>query len=559
VSEALRLLIIEDSEDDALLVIRSLSKAGYDVDARVVETADDLRAALDGARWDIVVSDYSLPAFDAPAALEIVRAIDTHLPFIVVSGTVGEELAVATMRSGAQDYVMKGAMARLAPVVERELREARIKRDADDVAEALKRQFLTLRAINESIGSPAFSLDAEYCYTSFNTAHAGVMRALYGVEIAIGASMLESQTVAEDRETAKQNLDRAIAGESLVEEAFSGEADARRYFEVSHTPIFDDERNVVGVSVVARDVTERRAAAEALRVHAEQLEALVQERTESLSEVNEELHSSNEELSRLNERLESTNAQFAVTNDALLAANEELDEATRAKSEFLASMSHELRTPLNSIIGYSGILLQGLAGELNAEQTKQLEMVSVSGRHLLALINQILDLAKVEAGQLELHPTSFDTSELVKEVTNTLRPLAAEKGVELVGEVLAGAESLHCDRTAVEQILINLVGNAVKFTDVGRICLRATREDPDIVFEVSDTGCGIPSQDMSRIFEKFYQSNVPGAKPAGGTGLGLSVSRRLAEHMGGGIEANSEVGRGSMFRVRLPADPRLSR
>jgi PAS domain S-box-containing protein len=557
VSEALRLLIVEDVEDDALLVARSLTKAGYDVDARVVATADDLRSALDEARWDIVISDYSLPGFDAPAALEMVRAIDTHLPFIVVSGTVGEDLAVATMRTGAQDYVMKDAMARLAPVVERELREARIRRDADDGAEALRRQFLTLRAINESFGSPAFSLDAEYRYTSFNTAHADVMRALYGAEITIGASMLESQTVPEDRATAKKNLDSALAGESLVEEAFSGEADARRYFEVSHNPILDDERNVVGVSVVARDVTQRKAAVEALQAHAEHLEALVQERTEALSEVNEELQSSNEELNRLNESLESANAQFAATNDELLAANEALDEATHAKSEFLASMSHELRTPLNSIIGYSGILLQGLAGELNAEQAKQLEMVSASGRHLLVLINQILDLAKVEAGELELHPTSFDISELVQEVTNTLRPLAAEKGVELVGEVLAGAESLRCDRTAVEQILINLVGNAVKFTDVGRVCLRAIREDRDVVFEVSDTGCGVPSQDMSRIFDEFYQSSVLGAKPAGGTGLGLSVSRRLAEQLGGGIEADSEVGRGSLFRVRLPADPGL--
>lgn len=558
-AEPLRVLIVEDVENDALLVKRYLSKAGYDVEARIVETADELRAALAESPWDVVVSDYSLPAFDAPAALRIVRVFDQHLPFIVVSGTIGEDLAVETMRSGAQDYLMKDRMARLAPAVAREVREARMKRDADEVVEALKRQFLTLRAINEGFSSPAFSIDAEYCYTSFNTAHADVMRALYGAEIAIGASMLECQTVDEDRETAKQNLDRALAGEFLTEEAFSGEADSRRYFEVSHSPIFDDDRVVIGVSVFARDVTERRAAVEALQTHSEHLERLVDDRTAALAELNEELQSSNEELNRLNESLESANTQFAATNDRLQVANEALDEATQAKSQFLASMSHELRTPLNSIIGYSGILLQGLAGELNEEQAKQLEMVSASGRHLLVLINQILDLAKVEAGQLEFHPTSFGTSELVQEVTNTVRPLAAEKGVELVGEVLAGAESLRCDRTAVEQILINLIGNAVKFTDVGRVCLRAMREDRDIVFEVSDTGCGVPSEDMPHIFEEFYQSSALGAKPAGGTGLGLSVSRRLAERLGGGIVADSEVGHGSTFRVRLPADPRLAR
>jgi signal transduction histidine kinase len=218
-----------------------------------------------------------------------------------------------------------------------------------------------------------------------------------------------------------------------------------------------------------------------------------------------------------------------------------------------------LRTPLNSIIGYSGILLQGLAGDTNDEQKKQLEMVSASGKHLLALINQILDLAKVESGQLEFHPSSFDVAALVSEVGDTLRPLASDKGVELAGEVSEGAESMFSDRTAVEQILINLVGNAVKFTDEGRISVLAFRDASDIVFEVRDTGCGVAAGELERIFTEFYQASAPAAKPVGGTGLGLSVSRRLAEGLGGGIEADSEVGVGSTFRVRLPVGRQAGR
>jgi signal transduction histidine kinase len=153
----------------------------------------------------------------------------------------------------------------------------------------------------------------------------------------------------------------------------------------------------------------------------------------------------------------------------------------------------------------------------------------------------------------------FDVSDLLAEVGDTLRPLAGDKGVELVGEVCEGAGSLCCDRTAVEQILINLVGNAVKFTDMGRVSVRAMRKGPDIVFEVSDTGCGVPREEMERIFTEFYQSSAPGVQPAGGTGLGLSVSRRLAVGLGGSIEADSEVGVGSVFSVRLPVDPALGR
>jgi PAS domain S-box-containing protein len=243
-----------------------------------------------------------------------------------------------------------------------------------------------------------------------------------------------------------------------------------------------------------------------------------------------------------------------VTEQELRAANARLESADRAKDRFLASMSHELRTPLNAILGFTGTLLMGLPGPLNDEQARQLRMVQSSGRHLLSLINDVLDLARVESGVIDLRSEPIDGRELLEEVAGGLRPLADEKGIGLEVTAPAGVE-VRCDRRALSQILINLANNAIKFTDRGQVRLALTRLENgsgDLTrFSVIDSGRGIRATDQERLFAAFAQIGEPGATPYEGTGLGLYISHTLATLMGAEIAFESEFGRGSVFTLDL--------
>jgi PAS domain S-box-containing protein len=277
-----------------------------------------------------------------------------------------------------------------------------------------------------------------------------------------------------------------------------------------------------------RDITERKRAEMALRVLNKTLELQVTERTEELQQ-------------------------------ALARA----EAADRLKSAFLATMSHELRTPLNSIIGFTGIVVQGLAGPLNAEQTKQLGMVRGSARHLLQLINDVLDLSKIEAGQLEVRAEPFELKDALEQVANLVKPLAEKKGLALTIVAPADLGAMMSDRRRVEQILINLLNNAIKFTEQGQVTLTAERladyqASPTagpraaVRLRVSDTGIGIKPEDMAKLFQPFRQINTGITRQHEGTGLGLVICRRLASLLGGEISARSEWAKGSEFTVTLP-------
>jgi len=239
-------------------------------------------------------------------------------------------------------------------------------------------------------------------------------------------------------------------------------------------------------------------------------------------------------------------------NDSLTHTNVRLAAATLAKSDFLASMSHELRTPLNAIIGFSGLLVSGMVGELEPEQVKQVGMINEAGHHLLKLVNEVLDLSAVEAGHISIKRIPVDVGASVCRIVESVTPLARERGLALSFEVAPGAERMETDRTRLEQVLFNLVGNAIKYTDAGSIRISVSRTDDAVVFAVADTGRGIAAEDLAQVFDDFYQVDNPAAEPTEGAGLGLTVSKRLVELMGGTLSASSTAGVGSEFTVRLP-------
>lgn len=313
---------------------------------------------------------------------------------------------------------------------------------------------------------------------------------------------------------------RVLNGETVYNVEVSGETPQKpgfiRHWVASYFPIRDASGRITMLGGVVLEVTERKALEEELRKHRHHLEDLVRQRTAELEQ-----------------------------------ANARLQELDRLKSMFIASMSHELRTPLNTIIGFTGIILQGMTGPINAEQNKQLGMVKQSAMHLLSLINDVIDVSKIEAGAVELSVTDFDLMALAREVADSFAVALENKGLAIG---VQGPQQLLVDgdRRRVKQILVNLVGNAVKFTDSGRIDLLVGSGDGGTTVAVKDTGIGIGDADIGKLFSAFTQIVTEG-RPKEGSGLGLYLSQRIAHLMGGEIRVQSKLGAGSVFTLFLPA------
>jgi len=239
-----------------------------------------------------------------------------------------------------------------------------------------------------------------------------------------------------------------------------------------------------------------------------------------------------------------------------IEAKKAAEEANQAKSEFLANMSHELRTPLNSVIGFSDILLEEVKGELNDPQKKYVSNIARSGKHLLSLINDILDLSKIEAGQKQLEYSSFELHEALDEISKLTKPLISKKNIGLQMELPSEDIRVYADRKKFKQIMYNLLSNAAKFTpDKGTITIIANQEKDKLKVAVSDTGIGIPESEQATIFEPFQQVKSSKSSEHKGTGLGLSLVRELVEMHGGQVRLKSEVGKGSTFSFTIPDKP----
>ena len=292
----------------------------------------------------------------------------------------------------------------------------------------------------------------------------------------------------------------------------------RVWIDWTNKVVLDEQGRLREILSIGSDITEQKRVEGELTKHREHLEEQVRERTRELA-----------------------------------AAKERAESADRLKSAFLATMSHELRTPLNSIIGFTGILLQEIPGPLNDEQRKQLGMVKKSARHLLELITDVLDISKIEAGQLKIEQQPFEVAESVRTVIASIERMAQDRKLSLLVEVDSELGRIIGDRRRYDQVLLNLLSNAVKFTEVGAITVKVRRTSAgEVVATVHDTGIGIGQSDQEQLFRPFHQVESGTTRKYEGTGLGLSICRKLVELMGGSIWVESELGAGSTFGFSVP-------
>jgi len=487
-----RVLIVEDSPDDAELMVRALRRAECKLTYERVDTPEALQSALERGEWDMVIADYSMPRFDGLAALKVVRNAGLDQPFILVSGTVGEDVAVEAMRSGAQDYVLKSNLARLPLAVERELRDFEVRKErnrAKDLYRSLVDRvpvglfrispggevFEANRALIEMLG---FS-DAE------GLKHADVTK------LWSQAEELARFRAIIGREGAVQNFEMQVRrpDQSVI------------WCEQSARAVYDGAGKVEHYEGVLVDISSRKRAEE-----------------------------------------EANRARDRIRDLAL--------ETARLRSDFLASMSHEIRTPLAGIIG-TGELLS--LSDLTPEQRRQTEIIRSNGELLLTIVNDILDFSKLAAGRVVLEKLDFDLVELTESLIDSFAVTAHAKGIELALHVdINMPTGLRGDPSRLRQILNNLVSNAIKFTPQGEVMVRASRvEDTagDVLvrFEVIDTGIGIALDTQGRLFQPFVQAEGSTSRRFGGTGLGLVIAAKLTHQMGGEIGFESAPGKGSNF------------
>jgi signal transduction histidine kinase len=324
-------------------------------------------------------------------------------------------------------------------------------------------------------------------------------------------------------------------------------------FSATHQAFLDQLTESIGIVL---NTIEANTRTEELLKQSQSLATELQNRQQELQNTNAELEEKARLLVEQNAEVERKNREVELAKQALEDKAAQLSLTSRYRSEFLANMSHELRTPLNAIIGFTGTLLMKLPGPLSDEQEKQLQTIRSSAKHLLSLISDLLDLEKIESGKAELNIEPVNCQSVLEEVSTMLRPLAQNKGLTIDVKAPSQLITVRTDRRALSQILLNLTNNAIKFTDTGLVRLEIGRKQDNgravTQFSVTDTGVGIKPEDQPMLFQAFTQVDSSPTRRHEGTGLGLHLSQKLANLIGGSIAFRSEYGKGSTFTLALP-------
>lgn len=539
----LRILILEDHEPDAELEVMQLTRAGYTCQWDRVQERDEFLARLHAPHYDVIFSDHNLPGFDGFAALELYRSAGLDVPLIVISGTIGEETAIESLKAGATDYVMKDRLERLPFVVERALRE----RD-----EHRQRQ-LAESALRES--DTRFREEAE---VSRALAHVGgELISLPGTR-GLLETLCRLMTEVLRCDCSYTLLWQPEACVYVPEAGYGDSPEQWEALRVLRVPR-DAFAGLLGVlaehDIAQVDATSAPTPWAALPLRwgvTRVLYVPLRSHGDIIGIQVAGVRGPHAAFTPMQERIARGAAHLASLALQTARLVEDLERANRLKSDFVATISHELRTPLNVIMGYNEVLRDGSFGPLTAEQVDTLKRMDHSARQLLELVTATLDMSRLETGRLPIEVTDFDVADLIHEVRAETRELQERSGLAFVWTVPSGAGRLRSDRVKLKVIVKNLLNNAVKFTPKGSVTITVQPHEAGVEITVADTGIGIAPETVPIIFDLFRQADGSSTRRYSGVGLGLYIVRRLVELLGGTVSVTSTVGRGSTFGLRVP-------
>ncbi len=505
-SKPLEVLIVEDSKIDSALVIDELKQGGLEVAAKRVETPEEYKEALYKQQWDIIVSDYSMPRFNALAALHILQESGFGIPFIIISGSIGEELAVQALKKGADDYLMKDNLARLVPAIERELREKEERQIRKKVEGLLKETENSYRRLVEGVRDYGiFMLDPQGQVITWNL---GAERTFgYRAEEILGKPYAKFYVEKEVQEGKPDNeLKTALTkGQHEIENLRVRKDGNTFYAHIALTPVYNEQSVLTGFSVVTRDITEHKRAEEAIRKLTEDLELKVKKRTAQLELVNHELES------------------------------------------FAHSVSHDLRAPLRNLISLCKILLSRYTEHLDDEGKDYLAFILESSQKMMRLTTDLLNLSRVTQAELNTKPVNL--SEVAKEIMKEMKEDYPERHVKFdIMDNLIVKGDVALLRIALQ----NLLDNAWKFTGKrsdALVELGVMQKDNQKVYYIRDNGVGFDPEYKDKLFAPFQRLHSEEEFP--GSGVGLATVQRIIHRHGGRVWAEGAVNQGATIYFTL--------
>jgi PAS domain S-box-containing protein len=627
----LNILFVEDLPTDVEIAVREIRKEKISFDFVVVETAAAFREALTEFDPDLVISDYAMPVFDGMTALKITRSQPRYIPFIMLTGSMNEETAVACLKAGADDYVLKEKIKRLPfavlEVMEKRKKEAERENVLHQLRESEEHLREVARKLNESnrqkeliLNSTAemfayYDLDLKVIWAN----HASATSAGKSPEELVGLHCYE---IWQHRDKPCENCIVLKAYRTKKPQFGEQQTPDGRYWLLRGYPVFNDRGDIEALIELGMDITGQKKAEDALATSEETYrnlfqnaqvglfrtrisdgkilegndqiakmfgyssrEAFVAEYTTSGNYVDSGVREKMLELIKKQGFVENFEARFyrkdrsvfhssysariypdkgwiegvvediteqKLAQENLIAAKVRAEESDRLKSAFLANMSHEIRTPMNSIMGFTELLKEpNLTGE---EQQRFIEIIRKSGDRLLNTVNDLIDISRIETGQM---PLVFDDVHVIRQLEELVFffiPQAEQKGLQLMLDVTRSLPHpiIRTDQSKLESILTNLIKNAIKFTETGEIRVGCEVMETWLKFTIKDTGIGIPENRKEAIFNRFEQADISDTRALQGSGLGLSIAKAYAEMLGGAIGVESTEGIGSTFWFTLP-------